>query len=441
MIRTVTFGCRLPKADADTLNLESGAVYTRVLVEHYRVFRRTGHWLSVGAACRIEDYRGGPTILHAHSRDAAQQAFYKAIKTARTNRRQGIDGKYPHKRKRFRTTIWKNTGIRVRDGVLLLARARGLEPVRVSLPPYLVDLPKDGFREARLVWNNATRHYEWHLVVEDGQSPEGSPGDNVVAVDLGEVHPAALTDGEEAMVVSCRALRSLNQYTNKRLAKLSHKQAAKVKGSRGWRRLQRRRSKFLAQQGRRKRDIEHKVSREVVNWAVEREAGTVVIGDVRDVADGKRLNRRSQQKVGNWSHGRQRQYITYKAAAEGIEVALQDEAYTSQTCPQCRHRYKPTGREYSCRRCGLLVPRDIVGASNILSLTLHGEVGQVIPPGTTKYRQPFGRADKREIEWSFSYESASRERGGKRSPLDTGQVASAGVVALRTRQSEEAAAL
>jgi transposase len=114
--------------------------------------------------------------------------------------------------------------------------------VRVGLPPHLVELPADGFRETRLVWDHASRHYEWHLVIEDGRSPEGSPGDNVVAVDLGEIHPAALTDGEEEMVVSCRALRSLNQYTNKRLAKLSHKQAAKVKGSRDWQRLQRRRS-------------------------------------------------------------------------------------------------------------------------------------------------------------------------------------------------------
>lgn len=92
---------------------------------------------------------------------------------------------------------------------------------------------------------------------------QDSPGDNFVAVDLGEINPAAATDGEEGMVVSCRALRSLNQYTNKRLAELSHKQAAKVKGSRGWRRLQRRKNRFLAQQRRRKRDIEHKISREV----------------------------------------------------------------------------------------------------------------------------------------------------------------------------------
>ena len=273
MIRTVTFGCSLPKAKADALNLESGAVYTRVLVEHYRIYRQTGHWLSAGAASRIEDQLGGPTTLHAHSRDAAQQAFYQAVKTARTNRGDSMNAKYPHKRKRFRTTIWKNTGIRLREGVLLLARARGMEPVRVNLPSQLADLPEDGFREARLVWENAARHYRWHLVIEDGRSPADSPGDKVVAVDLGEIHPAAMTDGEAGMVVSCRALRSLNQYrnthaqgqcwecgisyTNKRLAKLSHQQAAKVKGSRAWRRLQRRRNRFQAQQRRRKRDIEH----------------------------------------------------------------------------------------------------------------------------------------------------------------------------------------
>jgi hypothetical protein len=44
--------------------------------------------------------------------------------------------------------------------------------------------------------------------------------------------------------------------------------------------------------------------------------GTLAIGDARDVVDGKNLNRKSQQKVSNWSHGMIRQYIAYKAEAE-----------------------------------------------------------------------------------------------------------------------------
>jgi hypothetical protein len=48
--------------------------------------------------------------------------------------------RYPHKRKRFRTSVWKNTGIRVRDGALVLARAKGLTPVHAALPALLATL-------------------------------------------------------------------------------------------------------------------------------------------------------------------------------------------------------------------------------------------------------------------------------------------------------------
>jgi len=65
---------------------------------------------------------------------------------------------------------------------------------------------------------------------------------------------------------------------------------------------------------------------------------------VRDVADGKRLGAKSQQKIGLWAHGRMRQYLTYKAEAVGIAAQLIDEAFTSQTCPRCMQRYKPKGR-------------------------------------------------------------------------------------------------
>ena len=362
MIRTQAFPCHLLRTEADALNRESGRVYTETLVWHYRVYRRTDHWLSQGAAEKFGDYLSA-TPLHAHSRDAAQQAFYKACKTARANRGNGAH--YPHRLKRYRTTIWKNTGIRLRDGKLLLARARGLEPIVVLLPANLLALPAVAFLEMRLVYDRAARRYQWHAVIEDGALPAEPPGTGVAGVDLGEIHPAAATDGVEAVVFSARALRSARQYTNKRLAELSSKQARLTKGSRRWKKLQRRKNRFLAQQKRRTRDIEHKVSRAVVDWAVERQVGILAVGDVRDVADGKRLNRKSQQKISNWSHGKLRSYIEYKAQAAGIAVELINEAYTSQTCPQCGHRHKPTGRTYRCAACGFCGHRDCVGAANI----------------------------------------------------------------------------
>jgi putative transposase len=281
--------------------------------------------------------------------------------------------------------------------------------VEVALPTNLLPLPATGFLEARLVWDRAARHYTWHLVIEDGTQPAPPPPqDHTAAVDLGEIHPAALTDGLETLILSCRALRANAQYTAKRLSKLRAKQARKKRGSRAFRRLQRRKHRFLAKQKRRARDMEHKISRAVVTWAKERQVSTLAIGDVRDVADGKRLNTKSQQKIGLWSHGRQRQYITYKAAAAGIAVTLVEEAYTSQTCPGtlpdgtgCLQCYKPKGRVYRCPACGFTTHRDGVGAANLLSQHYTGEPGHVRPP-REKYRHPFM---------------------GKRSRLDTAELA------------------
>jgi hypothetical protein len=155
------------------------------------------------------------------------------------------------------------------------------------------------YREARLVWDRAARHSTWHLVIEDDVPPAPAPpGDHTAAIDLGEIHPATATDGNETVIFTCRALRSQQQSTAKRVARLKSKQDRKHKGSRRWTRLQRRKTRFRAQQRRRARDLEHKVSRAVVDWATERQVHTLVLGDVRDVANGKRLNRKSQQKIG-----------------------------------------------------------------------------------------------------------------------------------------------
>jgi len=46
MIRTHVFSCSLPKGEAEALNHESGRIYIGTLVRHYRVHRKSDHWLS-----------------------------------------------------------------------------------------------------------------------------------------------------------------------------------------------------------------------------------------------------------------------------------------------------------------------------------------------------------------------------------------------------------
>jgi putative transposase len=390
MIRTHIIECHLNRAEADALNRASGTLYTRTLVTHYRAYRkrgtRTRHWLSMYAGKRLNDYltRDEQPLLHAHSKDAAQEGFYKACKTAKTNRQN--HAKYPHKRKRYRTTIWKQSGIRRQAQKLLLARAKGQQAIIIPLPIDLREVLR--FLEVRLVYDKRARRYTWHLVVENGKQPKMAPGSNVVSVDLGEIHPAVVGDEQQATIVTCRERRHVQQGHTKRLAKLSKAISRKQKGSRRHKRLLRTRTRMRAKHKRVMRDMEHKISRAVVTVAAEQQAGTIALGDVRDVADGVDQGKQRNQQSSQWNHGQIRKYISYKAQAEGIVVELVDEHYTTQTCPNCSKRHKPRGRNYSCGQCGFSSHRDVVGQINILSRYSTGEVGKLKAPATIKHRMP-----------------------------------------------------
>jgi putative transposase len=387
VIRTHILPCALPRPLADTLNLASGRIYTDILIRHWRVVRHQRHWLSEKAATRWSDRCLAVKPLHAHSIDAAQQGFYNACRTTRALRRAGIpEAKFPHWRKRFRTTVWKNTAIKRAGTALTLSGGKAHPPVTLTLPASLAEVLR--VLEVRLVYDRKARRYTWHVVVENGMQPKTPPGDNVVSVDLGEVHPAVVGDTEEATLITCRARRHATQGHRKRLASLAQAISRTKKGSRRHKRLMRCKSRMKAKHQRVIRDMEHKISRAIVDVAVERCAGTIVIGDVRDVADGVNKGKDANQKISGWNHGKIRSYVGYKAEAEGIAVALQDEHYTSQTCPSCTHRHKPRGRIYRCGQCGFSGHRDVVGQVNILSAYLHGAPGTLPAPTVVKHRMP-----------------------------------------------------
>jgi putative transposase len=404
---TYQFACTIPKNVADALNQESARIYNAVMVEHWRIYRKKAIWLSQSVAEKLNDFYDSYTskLLHSHSIDAAQQAFYKACKTVRTLRKNGDEtARYPYKRRRYRTTVWKNTGVnRVEGGVMHLSLAHGLDRLQIQLPPHLALIEKQHIAEVRLVFNKSTFRYSWHVVADDGIEVEPK-GVVIAGVDLGEIHPVAITDGVESCVIACRELRALNQGRNKRVAAIDAKLAKYRKGSRRWRKLKKRKRHYLAQVKQQKRDIEHKIARETITWAQEREIGVLALGDVRDIADGKRLSKQIQQKISNWSHGTIRKYIVYKAAEVGIQVKDDiPEKYTSQTCPTCRKLHKPKGRVYKCPHCGSVFHRDIVGAANIASRYEFDELGRY-PAPKPKYRYPVNVR-------------------GKRSPIGTGDMA------------------
>ena len=186
------------------MNLASGRIYSGIVSRHWRLLTQKNLWLSEKSLTKLSDLRlaGKNLPLHAHTIDAAQQGFFKACKTTRALRKAGItDARFPWRGKKFRTTIWKNTGIKFKAGRLELSTGRGNPKLLIALPVTLHNALR--FIEVRLVYNKKSCRYNWHVVVENGLAPKPAPETNTVSVDPGEIHPAVVGDEQSVTVITC----------------------------------------------------------------------------------------------------------------------------------------------------------------------------------------------------------------------------------------------
>jgi IS605 OrfB family transposase len=117
------------------------------------------------------------------------------------------------------------------------------------------------------------------------------------------------------------------------------------------------------------RDTDHKISRQLVNYAKDNHVSTIRLEKLSGIRQTARTSRKNAKNLHSWSFYRLAQYIEYKAILAGMKVEYVDPKYTSQKCPACGKRNKANDRKYRCG-CGYQGHRDIVGALNIISATV-----------------------------------------------------------------------
>lgn len=353
----------------DRLCRASGQLYSATLVKYWRILRKTGNGKNGRKPVFLSQYgmeklfpNDPDRVLHSHSCDAVVGNFYAAIKSANERKKKGCkDAKYPRKRKHFFKVTWKSTGIRLRGGNLVLSTGKGLEDLIIPWSHALPMVVEIGWKK--------TGGYELRAVYE--VQPAAALGEGVAGVDLGELRIATVFDGQNATLYSGRLLKSKSRYRAKVIAKLDAKIARTKKGtahtkpSRRRQKLIKGKRRLVARLENQVSDILHKQTAHLVSTLHHSGVQTVVIGDIRDIRDAIKYGRKANQRLHGWSFGRFRQMVTYKAAQLGMRTVIVDEAYTSQTCPPCTNRYKPSGRSYRCKACGFVSDRDVVGSMNI----------------------------------------------------------------------------
>ena len=119
------------------------------------------------------------------------------------------------------------------------------------------------------------------------------------------------------------------------------------------------------------KDQDHKVSREIVNFAIVNGVGTIRMESLQNIRETARTSRKNEKNLHTWSFNRLAGFIEYKANLAGIKAEYVDPAYTSRTCPGCGKMNHAKDRSYRCS-CGFKTHRDRVGAINIINAPVIG---------------------------------------------------------------------
>ena len=354
--------------------------------------------------------------LHAHATEIIAHDLHEAITTYRTNRKNGLQGRAPWRKKNYRPLSFsKGYGWRATNGRLNLSLGRGRPGLSLSLPAVIdsatgAEVPSEMWGEIQLCWDIDDRR--WSLRIPYATERPEPCGDAVTSVDEGIINPMALATWADAhtinvTIINGREGRATKRLRNKSIGSIQSKLSRTKNGSRRHRRLVAAKKKIKAKANHRLRDFDHQVARKAANHAIAHNSGRLVYGDVRGIEQRTRrrrsAGRHQRQILSQWSRGRQEQYLNESTGMEGEHL---DESNSTKTCPACGARNRPTGRNYRCKNseCGFACHRDAVGAINILQKAIHGAYVPIGPDA--KIRVTYLRAAKR---WSKGQRKAHRK--------------------------------
>ena len=328
--------------------------------------------------------------LHAHTTEAIGYDLYEAIKTSRTNRKNGMSVRSPWRKKNYRPLSFsKHFGWRIRpDNKLNLSLGRGRPGIVLALPnvedPVGAELVSpDLWSEIQLCWDQDNRQFSLHIPYTSRRSV--SAGKAITAVDEGIINPMALAtwvdEGTiDVTVINGREARAIKRQRNKATGGLQRKMSKTKNGSRKHHRLVAAKKRLKGKARLQLRDFDHQVARKATNHVIAHSTGRLVIGDVRGIEyktkQKRRIGRRGRQQLSQWSRGTEERYLAEKT---GLDIEHLNESGSTKTCPACGARNRPCGRDYRCKVCNFTCHRDAVGAINILQKAIHGSYVPIGP--------------------------------------------------------------
>ena len=236
------------------------------------------------------------------------------------------------------------------DELVSISTINGRRKVRLKLGDWQRQQLQDQKPKSATL-NYDGKNFYINMVIE---VPEPEPtGDKPLGVDLGINRVIATSEGQ---IVSGKKInRTRGKYART-------KASLQRRGTKGAKRVLKRLS---GRQARFMRDVNHRLSKQLVGLALARGFYIVLenLSGIRGRSNEK--GKKLRKLVNAWAFFQLQQFIGYKAAAAGVKVLFVDPRYTSQTCSVCGTIGSRRKHKFSCATCGFVADADVNAARNI----------------------------------------------------------------------------
>ena len=260
--------------------------------------------------------------------DGSFKSFFGLLKLARKGRYSFKDCRLPGYLPKDGYTTLVIGFIRLNGDKLVLPFSQSYKKthraIEIKIPPILADKK---IKEIRIIPKANARFFEIQYTYEAECIQRNLNTSNALALDLGINNlVTAVSSRGETFIIDGRRLKSINQWFNKENSRLQG-----IKEKQNFGRKPTKRQKTIARnRNNRVNDYMSKVARKVIDYCINNDIGTLVVGYNETFQREAKIGRVSNQSFVSIPYGKLREKLEYLCELNGIAYVKQEESYTSK---------------------------------------------------------------------------------------------------------------